>query len=78
MGELQKEAKAKILKSILNKISDTSLTFNQINNKLPLQKAINEGRLDEIIAIYEQLVLDLYYYLKSTEYGRTEKKSTTR
>jgi hypothetical protein len=77
MDELQKEAKAKILKSILNKISDTSLTFNQINNKLPLQKAINEGRLDEIIKIYEQLVLDLYYYLRSTEYGRTDKNSIT-
>lgn len=70
MTELQKEIKAKILKSILNKISDISLTFRQINERLPLSVAIREKRLDEIISLYESLVVDFINYIKETEYGR--------
>lgn len=74
MTEIQKEIKAKILKSILNKFSDVSLTYNQLNRKLPLSLAIKENRLDELISLYEQIVLDVINYLKTTEYGRENKR----
>lgn len=74
MSELQKEVKARNLKSILNKVSDVSLSFRDVNFKLPLSKAINENRVDEIIIIYESLIVDLVNYLRTTEYGKGENK----
>lgn len=76
MIELEKEVKAKRLKSILNKISDISLTFRQINQRLPLSQAIKEEKLDEIIRLYDSLISDLYYYLQTTEYGRKKRQTT--
>lgn len=70
MSELKKEIKAKILKSILNRFSDISLTYTQLNRKLPLSVAVKEHRLDELIQLYEELIKDFINYLKTTEYGK--------
>lgn len=72
VSEIQKEVKAKILKSILNKFSDVSLTYNQLNRRLPLSIAIREKRLDELIGLYEAIIKDVINYLKTTEYGKGE------
>ena len=77
MEKLRKEVKAKILKSILNKISDISLTFSQVNRDLPMKKAITENKLDELIDLYKMMIIDFINYLKTTEYGKENKNSTT-
>lgn len=75
MTETQELLKARQLKSILNTISDTSMAFRELNQSLPLNKAKYENKLDQLIEMYEKIVVNLINYLRTTEYGK--QNSTT-
>ena len=64
------KAKALRLKSILNKINDCSYAFDQINRQMPLSRANTEKDIQELIHTYEQLIVDLVNFLRTTEYGK--------
>ena len=66
---LKLKAKALRLKSILNKINDCSFAYDQINRQKPLSQAGSDEELQELISIYEQLILDLVSFLRTTKYG---------
>ena len=68
--EPQKLLKARQLKSILNAISDSSLEIKEINRTLPYGKARIEGRIDELIELYESIIRKLVNFLRTTEYGK--------
>ena len=66
------KAKALRLKSILNKINDCSYAYDQINRQMPLSRATTDEELQDLILTYEQLIIDLVNFLRTTEYGKEE------
>lgn len=71
MTEPQTLFKARQLKSILNQISDASLEYRELNNVLPYSKAKYEGKLNELIEMYEKIIERLINVLKTTDYFKS-------
>jgi hypothetical protein len=66
--------KARHLKNILNIISDASLTYRDLNSRLPLSKAINENKIKELIREYERIIEPIKIYIIN-EYGKSNSSS---
>lgn len=55
-------------KGVLNKINDTSYSYDQLNRNIRSQNINNNESADKVIKSYESLIRDLISFLKTTEY----------
>lgn len=58
------------LKAILNKVNDTSYAYSQLSRRFPYQNATTDKELEQIFQAYNQLIVDLISFLKTTNYGK--------
>lgn len=65
--------KVRYLKNILNIISDASLTYRELNKNLPLNKAIQENKVKQLISEYERIIEPIKIFILN-EYGKFREK----
>ncbi len=69
--DIELQSKVLHLKSVMNRINDTSYAYSQISRNFPYQAATTNEDLEKIHKAYESLLLELISYLKTTNYANT-------